>query len=248
MRNKFRTGGAIVSLLFTIASHSLFIAGVGTRLGFTVDLQWFTLGGLVVFVGIMGWWVYELSSTMPSIEVKIIDDPSGYYLEIFNSGSVGKFKAQLEILDSLDYIFPQSKQVAGHWLIGRREPEIMKGQRDKIKIATLEMPPQILLVSYRLYCDVDGREAIWANSSFWNPFTGHTGAWFIIKVTISATPELKGGVFTKTYRLDNRGLGVVKMSKRKEEKQGERGISKKMFHAILDKASQPIKKSEKGKS
>ena len=175
---------------------------------------------LLVIAGIISlaeWrWV---SKKFPSIKVKVIDDPSGYYLEIFNSGSVGKFKAQLEILDSGEYILPQSKQVVGHWEIGRREPEIMKGQKDKIKIATLEMPPRIPVVSYRLYCDVGGREVTWVNSSSWNPFLGHTGVWFVIKATISATPELKGRVFIKTYRLDRNGLGEVNKKSKKEEVQ-----------------------------
>ena len=42
---------------------------------------------------------------------------------------------------------------------------------------------------------------------------------------------------------------MKKESKSKEKgKQSERIINKKQFHALLEKASKPIKKSEKGKS
>lgn len=144
---------------------------------------------------------------LPSAEVRIIDDPSGYYLEVFNGGNVGLFKAQLEILDSLDFIDPQYKQVAGHWLIGGRESKIMKGHKDRIKIATLETPPNIWSASYRLYCNMGEKEAIWKNSCSWEPGSNkYAPAWFIIKVTISSEPELKGGFFVRTYKLDEHGL------------------------------------------
>lgn len=251
MVHTVRTGGAIVSMLLAIASQTLLIANVGTIFGYTIDFGWVTLGGITVFASLMWWRIYELSSTLPSIEVNVIDDFGFYYLEVFNKGKMGRFKVQLEILDSLDFIEPRGKLVAGHWIIGGgRESDIMHGQRDRIRIATLENPPNVSTVRYELYCDIGGGEGRWRHSSFWNPFSEHegAGAWFCIKVTISSNPELKSGVFVKTYKLDNNGLGVFDMSKPKENKQKKLGITRDCFHRLLAKASQPIKKSEKEKS
>lgn len=248
MADKIRIGGAIVSALFTIASQALLIANVGTIFGYTIDLRWVAFGGSIVFVSIMWWWVYELRGILPSIEVNVIDDSGDYYLEVFNKGKMGRFKAQLEILDSLDFIAPRGKLVAGHWIIGGgRESDIMHGQRDKIRIASLESPPHIPSVRYELYCDIGGGESRWKHSSSWNPLSEHKGAWFWIKVTISSNPELKSGVFMETYRLDNNGFGVFDMSKPKENKQRKLGVTRGRFHRLLAKASQPIKKSEKEK-
>ena len=40
---------------------------------------------------------------------------------------------------------------------------------------------------------------------------------------------------------------IPMMRKEQKAKPSERGINKKQIHKLLDKASQPIKKSEKGK-
>ena len=72
-----KVGGFIVSALWTIASNVLTLAGVGTLLGYNIDWRWFTLGGFIVFLGFVSWWlggayrrIHALENSKPNLIFK----------------------------------------------------------------------------------------------------------------------------------------------------------------------------------
>ena len=63
--------------------------------------------------------------------------------------------------------------------------------------------------------------------------------------------ELRGGLVTRTPGFQpnlNIRAFIIEPGDSSDDLGNERGVTKKQFHNILKKASQPIKKSEKGKS
>jgi hypothetical protein len=73
-----------------------------------------------------------------------------------------------------------------------------------------------------------------------------------MKVFITSDPSPKDGVCEYSVKFDvtcnvEEGYVMAGINKTKQ-KEKQQLISKKQFHNILDKASQPIKKSEKEKS
>jgi hypothetical protein len=151
----------------------------------------------------------------PSIIVKPDQEQDIYYLEVKNNGGVGKFKAQIIILEDNNNRLNGLTRV-GFWSLSKHhhESEIMRNQIDKLQI-------------FRLTNDVNGnsnieiREYIYPDDNMWKSVlrwatASRTGTptysdavarysvmvlpqIYKLRVYISSNPDLKEGSFVQDY-------------------------------------------------
>lgn len=222
MRTTIKIGGTILSALFTIITNVLTVREIGAVYGYDIEWQWFTLGGFIVFLGFVGWWlsdlhnyVRRLESAKPSIEVRPANDLHDYYLEVKNIGSTGTFEAQVELVKGKSYVFGLPQMYSACWdKTNNNKTQIMKGHKDKLKIATLEIPARVLSMSLRFYyyssyyfegSYVEGIR--YSDSTSWIPGSNQVVVpEFTLRITISSEPSLKEGSFVRNYKLSSSGL------------------------------------------
>ncbi len=215
-----------MSALWTGVSYALTLAGVGTFLGYKIDWLWFSLGGFIVFLGFVSWWlgglhrrIHELEANKPSIEVKPLNKRDMYCLEVKNIGNTGTFEAEIQITKSNAPIPSPVNQYTACWTIARgREAQIKKGLTDRLKIAHfITSPPDYLSQHLDIYyyepqsgqenhvhsdSYLVGAKVVSANGEE-RPLKKPE---FVLQVTISSEPSLKEGSFIKKYKLGLSGL------------------------------------------
>ncbi len=135
-----------------------------------------------------------------------------------NSGEDAEFEAQIEVLDGRDFVLSLPQNYSAYWEKTKNDKiDLKKGQRDWLKIASLQIPTPSLLFSFRVhYYEITCFEnstfprITYANSSAWLP--GNTASLkpcISLKVTISSKPSMIDGAFIRTYRLSDKGLAEV---------------------------------------
>jgi len=151
----------------------------------------------------------------PAIEVTPKIDYHDIYLDVHNIGEYAEFEAQVELLDGRSFAYALPQIYSAYWDKTKRDKtKIMKGQRDRLKIANLELPTRVLSESFRLHyyetsyfegVPVEGIRSV--DSTSWIPGSDQVAKpRFKLKVTISSNPSLKDGVFSRVYELSPDGF------------------------------------------
>lgn len=158
----------------------------------------------------------SIRDAQPLIEVTPeIDNRDIYYLDVHNVGEYAEFEAQVEVLEGKSYAFALPTTYSAYWDRTQRDKtQIMKGHRDKLKIANLELQTGVLTASFRLHyyetryferALIEGIE--FAVSTSWIPGSDKVvKPCFKLKVTISSNPSMKDGAFSRVYELSPEGF------------------------------------------
>lgn len=160
--------------------------------------------------------IIDLENQLPTVEVTPMEEDNNYFLEVKNNGNAGEFEAQIKIVEDAtgntvgDLYF-------GYWDYGRGNTATIRNI-DRVRIAhreiTVYSPGHTIvssLTSLQLFC---------CDNLLMSPQVRCAGTWssdiqdalkpsYILQVTISSTPPLKGGKFMKEYRLDLEGLKEI---------------------------------------
>lgn len=154
----------------------------------------------------------------PIIEVTPKMDYHDIYLDVHNIGEYAEFEAQVELLDGKNYALALPQIYSAYWDRTKRDKtKIMKGHKDRLKVANLEIAPRGLLMSFRLhYYETSYFEGVplerikSVNSTSWIPGSDQVSKpCFTLKVTISSNPSLKDGVFSRAYELSSEGFSEI---------------------------------------
>lgn len=219
MRTAIQTGGAILAFIWTAVSLVLGGLGMVNVFGWIVPWHWFALGGFLCFCGLTVWRMIELQQAiqeirdaMPSVEVRPMRNDD-YCLEVTNIGNTGTFEAQVQILEGEDFVRGLPQTYSAYWDRTKKDKsQILKGHKDKLVIATLEIPSDgrmsMNLCFYYYsseYFQASYDEAIrYRHSNSWIVGSNQVvRPEFILRVTISSEPSLKEGAFTHNYELSS---------------------------------------------
>ena len=211
-----------MSVLYTTAAIILDVHDITI-----LDWPWTTPLGFLLFVFFVGWIIFDLHSqntrlqeAHPSIKVKPISDPTGYYLEVHNYGEAGEFQAQIEIVsNNTEYITVDTNLYSAWWVRSASDKaQIMKGHYDRIKVASFESgPPYRFMHIRRYFYGATTKSLQAADSSTWIVGVDDNSIikpCFVLRVTISSIPRLKEGPFVKSYELSHKGLREITNGKR----------------------------------
>lgn len=158
----------------------------------------------------------SIRNAQPLIEVTPKKDNHDiYYLDVHNVGEYAEFEAQVELLEGKSFAFGLPDIYPAYWDRTKRDKtQIMKGHRDRLNIATLEMHIRVLSACFRFhyyetsYFEGSPLERIGSvNSTSWIPgIVQVLKPCFKLKVTISSNPSLRDGAFSKVYELSPEGF------------------------------------------
>jgi hypothetical protein len=157
----------------------------------------------------------SIRNAQPLIEVTPeMDNRDIYYLNVHNVGEYAEFEAQIEVLEGKSFALGLPEIYSAYWDRTKRDKtEIMKGQKDKLNIATLQMQTRVLSACFRFHYygtsyfgeSLEGIHSV--DSTSWIPGSDQVlKPAFKLKVTISAKPSLKDGAFSRVYELSPDGF------------------------------------------
>jgi hypothetical protein len=190
---------------------------------------------------------------LPIIQVAIQhnDLTEKLYADVMNKGAEGIFEAQIRIIESTDVLLEANQGIyRGYWEENRKaEVKIPHGETKRLLVA--EFKKGSYSGYLRIYGEgfAGGYHELNHGYSLWSKSTGIIPEVYLI-LTISSSPSpLRGNeVIGLRIWANNKYETEYSMSKKKQAKAIEKGLTKTQFHKMLNIASQPIKKSEKGKS
>jgi len=251
--------GAILSALFTITSLVYSAKGIAVSLlGYSIPWQYLVIGGFGAFWGFTWWKISELRrenndlrATRPSVVVGIVNQHNLYTLEVKNTGNTDTFEAQIRIPWTNAHIPPRLQKYKAWWEIADGvSSKILNNSYDRILIAKLvEEPPHIMNNLRHYYYDIQTKQKGHVTTIRYGIDDPQPNNEFKLEVTISSTRGLIGKGFSRDYRLTVDGLEELPIGKRRRRHQKlVCPLTRKSFHELLKKASQPIRKSEKEKS
>ncbi|MCJ7515956.1 MAG: hypothetical protein MUO89_08375 [Dehalococcoidia bacterium] len=188
---------------------------------FGLNIKWLPAVSLPIFLGIVIWTIWDLCKKVerledvkPSIDVQQIKEGDTLYLKVHNNGAEATFKAQIQ-LSSDDPAVQCLPHYSGYWKYGNKdETKILKGQHDLLKIAeVISSPPDYDSIRLHIffYDTFSGHARAVSTSSYWigatltskdgstKPMAKHD---YKLCVTISSSPELKEGIFSREYVLN----------------------------------------------
>jgi hypothetical protein len=160
----------------------------------------------------------DIRNAQPLIEVTPKKDNRDIYLDVYNVGEYAEFEAQVEVLEGKSYAHGLLDMYSAYWDRTKRDKtKIMKGHRDRLNIATLEMNTRVLSACFRLhyyetrYFEHSPVEGIMSfNSTSWIPGSDQVvKPCFKLKVTISSNPSMKDGAFSRVYELSPEGFSEI---------------------------------------
>lgn len=208
--------GATLSAIATATGVGLDVVGM-----IRLPVDWWPFLTFFVFCGLVVWMIYglyrensRLVNDRPSVYVEPMREGETFYLKVSNNGEKGVFKAQIELESEDDPAVWRLKNYIGYWKNANSgESEILKGHNDWIKIAELmghaSSASVYLKVSY--YEGKFNRENYISSSSHWIGATIRSGDGetklmskheYKLRVTISANPSLREGIYQEKFRLN----------------------------------------------
>ena len=216
--------GSIISFIVQIVGWSVNAMGISTMFGVQIPFGLIGLGGSIVFAGFMSRMVWEgrreiqrIQDARPSIEVMPEKKPmlggERCYLRVHNNGAEGTFRAQVELSSEDPSVHMLPTYQCSWEYSDRGDAKILKGQDDLLRIAKLKSSApnyQTIVIDILFYeaCEDDTRSV--SMSSYWVGATINGVPMskfdYKLRVTISASPELREGIFCKNYILNVDGL------------------------------------------
>lgn len=159
----------------------------------------------------------SIKNERPKIETIVRTQQSNFDIEVLNNGEDAEFEAQIEVLDGRNFVLSLPLNYVTYWENTKNnKTELKKGQKDWLKIATLQTEPPALINLRLHYYEITHFEGstfprvAYANSTSW--VLGNNQVvrpCIMLKVTISSSPSMIGGAFTRTYKLSDNGLSEV---------------------------------------
>lgn len=227
--NILKTGGSIVSGLFTAVSFILNGLNITQIFGMKFNWSWWALGGFLVFIILMSWRIFDLqrqNKEKPTIEeLKCIKENDSYYLEMKNKGGVGNFSAQIKVLEDNNNRLTGSTLV-GYWVLGKNhdESEIKHDHVDRIKIGHLEIDNGVLVGISLDHCITPSNNRLaslslrWTKPQINQSYKDIPSRFSLIvlpqiyklRIVISSKPDLDEGSFTKDF-LWNSNAGLIEL-------------------------------------
>jgi hypothetical protein len=160
--------------------------------------------------------INNIRNERPQIEAAIRQSNNEYKLEILNIGEAAEFEAQIKILNGIGFINGcMLPDYTASWETTlSNKSELKKGQRDWLRIATLQISGVNPFMNYHLHYQTTLR---FENSPM--PFTGiyQTTTWIpgnsttvapniVLQITIISKPTMVNGPYIRKYQLSNNGL------------------------------------------
>lgn len=196
---------------------------------------------------------FLLQGKFPKIKVVIQhnDFTNKLYADVKNDGAEGIFEAQIRIIEATDIILETNQGIyRGYWEESQKGTVKIPYQGTK-RLLIAEFYKGSYSGSLRIFGeDFGGFHQLNHSYPLLNKDNDIVIPEVSLVLTISSSPNpLKGSkVIGLRIWANNRYEVDYAMNKKKLTKLIDKGLSKIQFHRILDKASQPVKKSEKGKS
>lgn len=232
---------AIVVVLLNIASWVPFIQDWFTKTNPSFDIRLIHLAFILLFVFIIYWIIHdlykrieELEDAKPTIVVTIpAEENHTNHLEVKNNGAVGKFSAQIEILEDNNNQFQGTSTLQGYWTLGadHGEAKIKQGHIDKLAIIDRVYDRNGNLVGAEpvyYYTGSDNTRGTLRSRSTATPLNPNyiniggrinVIAWPRIlkfKVTISSEPDLREGSFIQDYQWHS-DFGLTEISQKESD-------------------------------
>jgi hypothetical protein len=145
----------------------------------------------------------------PKIETGIKSQIRDFDIEIANIGEEAEFEAQVEVIDGEIYAPLLPHNYTACWERTRNgKTEIKNGQKDWLKIASLDIDPKGTFFKYHLYYFMLPHTGVLsADSTAWIPGNTEVVRPVIrFKVTIGSKPKMTEGAIVKYYELSEKGL------------------------------------------
>jgi hypothetical protein len=205
-----------------IKSVGAIIFAIASATGYTLDVTQITNFGFkwlpLIFFGIfcIVAWIFidqygqisKLQDTKPSIKVETTKEGNILYLKVRNNGAEGIFRGQIELTSNDTQVW-SLPHYYGYWKYGNEaETNILKGQDDLIQIAeVVSRPNSISEFLNIIFYDEKACYANYISTSshlIGAKITDENGNTkplaknlYKLHVTISASPELKEGVYQR---------------------------------------------------
>lgn len=163
----------------------------------------------------------KLKNERPKIETIIRHQNDDFNIEVLNEGEDAECEAQIEVFDGKGFVLSLPQNYSAYWEKTKNDKtKLKKGQRDWLKIASLEINHRALIMSYRLhYYEIMHFEnstfprIAYAGSTSWIP--GNTQIvkpCISLRITISTNPSMIAGAFVRSYQLSDNGLVEINSS------------------------------------
>ncbi len=219
MEKWLKPAGAIVLAIIVAGSYV-----------YSIPVEILQKYGFLIFFGIfcayIAWYIHSLNedikklgSQKPSITVNPQTYFDNYYLTVNNNGEKATFTAEISLLySSTGAITHDINGVAVNYTAlwsktNTNSTEIMKGQHDNIKIASVEITKVSTRLALWAY-DVANKSSYMVRSASWTPTIKNVIVpEFWLKVIISSDPSLKDGAFTQNYVVNLSNIDVKKLPK-----------------------------------
>lgn len=202
--------------------------------------------GLAIIVTVLQHFIRKGGLPAIKLEVQHNDLTNKLYADIANEGAEGVFEAQLRVIESSDFLLEVNQGIyRGYWEENRTaEITIRHGETKRLLIAEFHKGSysgslRIFGENFGAYHQLSHSYPLGGGSNVIIPEV------FLI-LTISTSPTAWRGNKVLTLRIwaNNRYEVDYSMTKKKQAKLEEQGLTKTQFHKMLAKASQPIKKSK----
>ncbi|MFH0942144.1 MAG: hypothetical protein V1823_03885 [Chloroflexota bacterium] len=160
----------------------------------------------------------NIKNGRPKIETTIRGKHDDFDIEVLNTGEDAEFEAQIEVIQGQGFVLSLPQNYTAYWEKTKNDKvELKKGQRDWLKIASLEVHTHGASMNFLLhYYEITNFQhstfprLAYANSTGWIPGNPQVVKPRIsLKITISSKPSMIGGAFVKNYQLSDNGLSEV---------------------------------------
>jgi hypothetical protein len=113
--------------------------------------------------------IARLKSNRPEITTKIVKDNKDFYIEVLNIGESAEFEAQIEVVKGEILVPSLPLQYYPYWeKTNTSKVEIHKGQKERLRIASLEIDTYSRLFTYNLhYIEPNYKAVTSSHSTSW---------------------------------------------------------------------------------
>lgn len=202
--------------------------------------------GIAIIFTILQHFIRKGKLPIIELEVQHNDLTEKLYADVTNKGAEGVFGAQLRVIESSDFLLEVNQGIyRGYWEENKTaEVTIRHGETKRLLIA--EFHKGSYSGHLRIFGENFGAYYQLSHSYF---LGGGSNAiipevFFILTISTSPTAWRGSKVLTLRIWANNRYEVDYSMTKKKQAKLEEQGLTKTQFHKMLAKASQPIKKSK----
>ncbi len=239
-------GGAVMGIIRIASPNKL------TEF-FGLDIWWWAL--IVIMLALLLTYASRSirKAKMPAIKAVIErnDLTDRLYADITNTGAEGVFSAQMRIIESSDVLLEASQGIyQAYWEENKGgEIKVNRGDTKRLSLAQFRVSGasgylRIFSASFFNGChELNHSYNVLNENLFIIP-----RVYLILTISSSPSPFEGNMVIGLDIQANRKYETEYSVSKKRQAKIIEKGLTKTQFHKMLGKASQPIKKSEKEKS